>query len=319
MDQPDVQGILELERRIRSHFELLPFGRLSPSHPLTLSDDDRRAAGIPETAQLFSFAYPLPDMDFDPEAMNIDLSRPVNLLALFGGFIYLEVAPDGSVQLCACNALTERGAALEFDGPFCLDRIDLGDRLFGDNRVQDVTMDALTDLGVQKFCFLGPREAVWSSDGRICLADGSGWPHGAFVYLYDDRFLDCYFRVKQGRSARAADDAHEGADAASDAAAVQVLAALLAAERVASAAVLVELHEAEGRLQRSEADVSEAQRVSRYFAQLARLRNKSGRAADASSGSGAAAAAGPSMAAAPPPAMAADESAALLGEAHPLQ
>jgi hypothetical protein len=112
-------------------------------------------------------------MDFDPTRL-LDLSQPINLLAYVGGFVYLEVAPDGLVQLCACNALTEAGAALEFDGPFGLDRLDLGDRLYGDNRVQAVTMGALTDLGVQKFGWLGPQEAVWSKDGKTCLADGSG-------------------------------------------------------------------------------------------------------------------------------------------------
>ena len=46
-------------------------------------------------------------------------------------------------------------------------------------------------MGVKNYAWLGPGEARGKEDG-------SAWPQGAFIYLYDDSRtdLDCYFTVK---------------------------------------------------------------------------------------------------------------------------
>ena len=51
--------------------------------------------------------------------------------------------------------------------------------------------DHLT-LGVRNFAWLGPGEARGSESG-------AAWPHGAFIYLYDESRpeLDCFFALKE--------------------------------------------------------------------------------------------------------------------------
>ena len=64
------------------------------------------------------------------------------------------------------------------------------EQLERENRLHDVTIKQLRDLGVKKFCWLFPGECIGHAVGQ---AAGSGidgrkaqhWPHGAFAYFYD--------------------------------------------------------------------------------------------------------------------------------------
>eukprot|EP00966_Prymnesium_polylepis_P277680 6415361-Prymnesium_polylepis.1 len=124
------------------------------------------------------------------------MTEPANCIAALGGYVYARVADDDSMVVCAVKAITKEGVAaaskvgegdsgggeqavLEFEGPFNLDTIALGDKL--------------ASAGSHP-----AGEDVMDPDRASSLADGSDWEHGAFIYLYENCFMDCYFRVKGG-------------------------------------------------------------------------------------------------------------------------
>ena len=63
--------------------------------------------------------------------------------------------------------------------------------LLSEARANFATVGEHLAMGVKNYAWLGPGEAR-------AMEDGSAWPQGAFVYLYDDSRtdLDCYFTVK---------------------------------------------------------------------------------------------------------------------------
>ena len=181
-------------------------GRFSPREKLTLSKENREAAGIPHEAVTFAFAYPVASAlqdsqdeglswrteDSDSASDTADGSSTLladcrmSFLAL-GGFVYF--AADGHVV--SVNALTN-GPGLEFSNAVTLP-YDCGLRaaLYEADRVQPVTIEGLFARGVRKFAWLAPGE-------DIC---GVETPHGAFVYFYEEEHCrnDCYFSVVQAK------------------------------------------------------------------------------------------------------------------------
>ena len=64
--------------------------------------------------------------------------------------------------------------------------------LLSEARANFATVGEQLAMGVKNYAWLGPGEARGAEDG-------AAWPHGAFVYLYDDSRtdLDCYFALKE--------------------------------------------------------------------------------------------------------------------------
>jgi len=185
-------------RVLTSISELVEFGSLSPSARITLSPEDRDLARIPKNAKAFAFAYPLAGAAEAGDMQRLNLSDPHIAFLALGGFVYL----DGENLLCGVNALCQ-GKGLYFCGPQPFRRPGLRDKLFRDGRIQDVTVDSLVKIGIKGFCWLSPAESFTTIDG----ADGSDWPHGAFLYVYDDRHKDCIFRVGEAPQESKAEDA----------------------------------------------------------------------------------------------------------------
>ena len=73
-------------------------------------------------------------------------------------------------------------------GPLFADGPKLRATLIERGLCNPATMPALRDRGVDEFWWLAPAQT-------IAEEDGSSWPHGAFVYLYPEKYahLDCIF------------------------------------------------------------------------------------------------------------------------------
>jgi len=153
---------------------------------VTLEGQARRDAGIPPAAAAFAWAYPLPGVmelrEDDP--LRTAESNAALSFVLNGGFIYA----DGDGNIVGLNAVVGIGAGLSFDGPHPLKQ-EMRSKL--EKRFQPPTLPSLRKDGVIGFTWVGPSE-----DG-IVAADGSEHRTGAFAYIYDDRELDCFFRVKK--------------------------------------------------------------------------------------------------------------------------
>ena len=165
-------------------------GKLSPSYAVTLEKSDMTAAKIPIGASTFAFAYPLEG--WESNKSRLDLMNAHDALVAIGGFVYW----DARGNVVGVNSLC-KGNGLHFIGPVRLGLISGGTALRGIllpndacRRAQRVTIDALVTKGVRAFCWMGPGEVFPS-------VDNARWPHGAFVYFFDELANDCLFAVGQ--------------------------------------------------------------------------------------------------------------------------
>ena len=182
-------------------------GYTSPPQVLTMEPHDRRLTNVPLEATHFAWAFPLSGV---AEAHNRDaiVARTrEEAFALYGGFVYL----NENSMVIAVNSLAKASRGLCFDGPFPLNSpptslahdapgaprsvltngLQLRSVLLSEARANFATVGEHLAMGVKNYAWLGPGEAR-------AMEDGSAWPQGAFVYLYDDSRtdLDCYFTVK---------------------------------------------------------------------------------------------------------------------------
>ena len=134
---------------VQPHFE--ETGRLSPSSYISLEGSQRVAAGVPEAAAHYSFAYPLPGF-CDTNAIPLTDFRYC-FLAL-GGFVYWS----RSGHICGVNALTV-GEGMFFEGPYALKSATLRSYLYDTGRVEEATMASLLDSRITGFCWVTPGES----------------------------------------------------------------------------------------------------------------------------------------------------------------
>eukprot|EP01062_Namystynia_karyoxenos_P082481 TRINITY_DN92_c1_g2_i1.p1 TRINITY_DN92_c1_g2~~TRINITY_DN92_c1_g2_i1.p1 ORF type:complete len:1498 (+),score=413.44 TRINITY_DN92_c1_g2_i1:406-4494(+) len=154
-------------------------GQLSPTSPVTLPMEDRRAAQIPESADRYAMSYPIEGLlELSEEELGqLDTDDPVVAFAILGGFLHV----DENGVVCGANALTQ-GETMHFDGPFPW-RQEYTEQLRADGRITPVTLRFLRDLGARFFAYLIPNETLGGVNGRPPWRISR---HGGFVYLMDE-------------------------------------------------------------------------------------------------------------------------------------
>jgi len=193
LKQREEYTIVELSKLpedVRNHLppdaltKVKPRGVLSPSAPVTLPADRRDAAGIPQTAETFAWAYPLDGVS-SYEADWTNLAVPAIALFALGGFVYFD--REGAVV--GLNSLAPGPGLFFDDNPVPLPK-QTREALAERGRLQPPTLTFLRAIGVTGFCWLMPNEELPGSDPDECL-----WEHGAFAYTYETPSLDCFFAV----------------------------------------------------------------------------------------------------------------------------
>jgi hypothetical protein len=186
-----------------------PFvGSLSPCEAVTLDAEHRHFADIPDGAHFFSFVYPcIPPPDGAPPASTRDSDRRDRSNSSFefflslGGYIYLDQTKQGVVavrSLAHGPGLNFARVVLSKDAPTSAGLIRAA--LWDSGRMVEPTMYDVLACGVERFCWLAPKEVLPGLNASVA---SDLWPHGAFVYLYDEaeaRF-DCIFSVTKARRA----------------------------------------------------------------------------------------------------------------------
>jgi len=167
---------------LRQSMTLIGEGLVSPYGPVTLPAKSKQIANIPLQAAFFSFASPLIGVA-EADNRDIDLSDPHLSFATLGGFMYFDM----HLELVGVNSLYE-GPGLYLAGPFPFGRSAIRQHLTQTGRLLPPTIGQLSSMGVKSFTWLVPGEKF---EGE----DGAEWQDGAFVYMYDDPNLDCFFRV----------------------------------------------------------------------------------------------------------------------------
>ena len=175
-------GFFEFEAQAGATLAVVK-GRLSRRSPLTISNNNKRAAGIPLHASSFAFAYP-PKSGAAPDFTDDAASRFTQL----GGFAYFSDNGD----VASLSAMRTGGTGLLFSRPVKLGSLPVRAALEGAGRVQPPTIDYFINAGVKGFCWISPGEQVGEG-----TADK--WPHGAFCYFYaaTHSHFDCYYKVVQ--------------------------------------------------------------------------------------------------------------------------
>mmetsp|Transcript_25872 Transcript_25872/g.71356 ORF Transcript_25872/g.71356 Transcript_25872/m.71356 type:complete len:678 (+) Transcript_25872:1-2034(+) len=179
------------------------FGRITPPMPLVSADGREFLAGntgpispnaVPPDAALFAWAFPLAGA----RGTNLIPNTPEERAVVNGAFVYFndfsEVLRVSAVSLSAGGEGADTSSLLMFAGPKKLtgplfaDGPKLRATLIERGLCNPATMPALRDRGVDEFWWLAPAQT-------IAEEDGSSWPHGAFVYLYPEKYahLDCIF------------------------------------------------------------------------------------------------------------------------------
>lgn len=163
-------------------------GTLSPLSRFTCTSGESSA----KNGERFAFAYPLSGMSDASGAENWNMADPcISFLAL-GGFVHF----DNAMQVCGVRSLCQ-GDGLCFRGPLTFRWPALRDKLFREGRIQDVTLAPLVSLGVKGFCWLPPPEEDIQLVGDMEASQAGAWPHGAFLYTYEDPGMDCVFCITQ--------------------------------------------------------------------------------------------------------------------------
>ena len=147
---------------------------ISPRWPLTLPDEVKVRVGIPEEACSFCFAYPMGELEQGLEIFNLS-SSPWAFFFLCGGFLYFDEKRD----LISVNAvsLTPSPLKLELFGPFECDSGFIA-ALTVLKRFDEVTIDALRDVGFLELAFVGPAEQLRNPDGRMLNLGLALYGHG---------------------------------------------------------------------------------------------------------------------------------------------
>lgn len=215
-------------------------GQFSPPHPVTLTDEEKAAIGVPAAARRFVWSYPVAgwrSVEGDDSASSV-----VSFLSV-GGFVYLD-SRDKVIHATTLLPSALDAGGLQFRRPTAW-RPEWTAALMKQGRFQRITIKPLNDIGAHHFCWLRPGELVMGSDGRPC-EEQPQVPHGGFAYLFhSDVFssdaealvLDRYFACASGDEYVAMDE-HERELAATGMAALG-----MSFEKVSELETLHELHE----------------------------------------------------------------------------
>jgi len=159
------------------------YGHISPKHQITLNQDAKKQAKIPEEATAFAWAYPLFNLKhkiYDPEIS----------FCYFGGFVYL----NSSNEIIRVNAIG-KGSDLHFGPPTKWDE-EYSSYLIKQGRFQSISIAEMKEAGARYFCWINPHERLKNSE-----FDQRWEPceHGGFVYLFSEPGVkdprNCYFCV----------------------------------------------------------------------------------------------------------------------------
>ena len=146
-------------------------GKLSPCSQVTLSDENRKHANIPQDAAFFAFAYPASSMARGEGRNSLLPQDALSCFTQLGGFVYF----DQGMRVCKLSSIT-LGPGLHFKRQM-LSALDGWDRarkvLHDSGRLQEATLKDLVRCGVLSFCWLGPGEVV---DGFDSARAQRLWP-----------------------------------------------------------------------------------------------------------------------------------------------
>jgi len=197
-----------LERHgIRSN-DMQVTAQCSPTHPITLSEEERDWMNIPSEAVDFAWSYPVvqwEQVDQDPHVLDDWAScqrgdASLKDFLVIGGFLYLD-QEHRIVRVTTPRANKAEVGGLQFGKPRKWQPA-WTKALLGDGRFQRVTIGPLRDAGVRFFCWLRPEERFVGEDLRP-LPVQPQVPHGGFAYLFHELAspstlecaVDCYFPV----------------------------------------------------------------------------------------------------------------------------
>ncbi|KAL1519471.1 hypothetical protein AB1Y20_022990 [Prymnesium parvum] len=173
-------------------------GSLSPWGQVPADDPELRAAlGTPNEARYFAFAFPLPGVSkLNEEQVHRLLagasSPAAELNAIVNGFfVYTNhmFQPISASAIVRDSEEVADAARMQFDGPYPLGSATRR-KLDGENRFRVPTQHAWIDAGVTHFTWIEPGADLGDQ------AEGEEWRTGAFVFLYEETHLDCFFRVR---------------------------------------------------------------------------------------------------------------------------
>lgn len=191
-----------------SNVEFPLCGQFSPPHPVTLTNEEKAAIGIPAAAHEFVFSYPVVSWD----AMTGGSDEARSFLAV-GGYAYLD-AERKIIHTTTLLPTSRDAGGLQFKGNRTW-RPEWTAALMRQGRFQKITIAALNRIGAHHFCWLRPGEVITGDDGEPCAQQPSV-PHGGFAYLFhhevfratdEELALDRYFPIASGDDYVAADAA----------------------------------------------------------------------------------------------------------------
>lgn len=152
-------------------------GVISPHCPITLDEDERLDAGIPDGATSFAFSYPVEDLRGQFEwLLPFARDSPWLFYLLIGGFAYFDKHGD-VIQLNALS-LSPAAAVLHLIGPYKAAEKAI-EFLEASERLQPIALKDLVDAGFRSFCWVHPGEAP----GGTPLSTTSAYNDGAFCYV----------------------------------------------------------------------------------------------------------------------------------------
>lgn len=147
------------------------FCQLSPLHEITLDDETKAAANIPQQCRYFAWAYPAV---LEPVQVRSLRQGAESAFLEYGGYIYVDDAQSvvGTNSICPASLDTLGlmfGRAQMLPESVC-------DSLTKQGRFQEITLDALRSKGATHFSWVRPLEF----EGQVAC------PNGCFAYRFAD-------------------------------------------------------------------------------------------------------------------------------------
>jgi len=195
----------------RGNCEFPLIGQFSPTHPVTLTAQEKEAVGIPATAVEFVWSYPAVGWDGGGNT-----SAAASFLSV-GGFVYFD-AQHQIVKATTPMPRDDSTGGLQFGKSAAWDP-EWTKALMLNGRFQPITIKPLNDVGAFHFCWLRPGEKIRNHLGD--LPNQPSVDHGGFAYLfhedvYANHPMDRYFPVVSGEQYRPAQGVDEQSTRAFD-------------------------------------------------------------------------------------------------------
>jgi len=164
---------------LASKDELFFEGIMSPTNPLTLSQDAKKSSGIPLEARRYAYIHPPMDLALKLKPATTKKEKILASFSLLGAFIYLD---DTNDVLCV-NALTHSKAPhkFSFKGPYEA-TTDATKELQALGRACPTSLGSLQEAGFVASAWVLPNETF---RGQHVGGEHKS-THGAIVYFRDD-------------------------------------------------------------------------------------------------------------------------------------